>query len=135
VTSLLTYLDSSALVKLVVMEPESTALLTFLAGRPERVSSSVALVEVPRALRRAGCGDDVLERAQGVLGSLGILPVDAAILRDAAHRVPASVRSLDAIHLAAALSLGGFLSEVVTYDERMTLGARALGLTAVGPSS
>ena len=52
----LVYLDSSALVKLVVAEPESSVLADFLRGWSERVSSAVALTEVPRALRRAGFG-------------------------------------------------------------------------------
>jgi predicted nucleic acid-binding protein len=48
------YLDSSALVKLVVTEPESSALMEFLLRQSDRVSSAVVLAEVPRALRRAG---------------------------------------------------------------------------------
>ena len=52
----LVYLDSSALVKLVVPEPESKALIEHLEERPQRVSSTLALTELPRALDRAGLG-------------------------------------------------------------------------------
>ena len=63
------YLDASALVKIVVAEPESGALLAFLRSRPERMSSALSLTEVPRALRRARFDAAVRRRAQRVLAS------------------------------------------------------------------
>ena len=69
----LVYLDSSALVKLVVREPESTALVAFLHGHAERVSSALALSEVPRALRRAGFGASERRRARQVLSRVVLI--------------------------------------------------------------
>ena len=65
--SSLLYVDSSALVKLVVAEPETPALLEFLAGWPYRVSSALARVEVLRAVKRTGAGPAVRRRATRVL--------------------------------------------------------------------
>jgi hypothetical protein len=114
----LLYLDSSALVKLVVAEPETTALLTFLAGWPHRVSSAVARVEVLRAVKRAGAGSAVRRRATRVLARVALIRIDDPVLAEAARVPPPELRTLHAIHLAAARSLDG-LGGIVTYDARL----------------
>ena len=76
----LIYLDASALVKLIVTEPESGALLAFLRSRPDRLSSALSLTEVPRALRRANFGGAVRRRAHRLLGRLALIDVDRRIL-------------------------------------------------------
>jgi len=126
VTGSLVYLDSSAIVKLVVREPESPALFEWLGPWPHRVSSVVARVEVFRALRRAGfTGAPVRERAVNVLDRIGLLAVDRAVVDAATELEPAELRSLNAIHLATALSVGADLAGLVTYDERLAAAARA----------
>jgi uncharacterized protein len=130
----LIYLDSSALVKLVVPEPESAVLFDFLAARPERVSSALARVEVLRALKRAGFSRKVLERGAKVLDAVALIRVDDAILDDAARLEPTTLRSLDAIHLATARVVGEDLEAIVTYDGRLGDAARELGLRAVSPA-
>lgn len=93
------YLDSSALVKLVVEEPESQELQDFLRDRPDSLVSSVlAAIEVPRALERRRADTEVLARGDSVLRNLDLLELDAVVLA-ATRGVPAQVRSLDAIHL------------------------------------
>jgi predicted nucleic acid-binding protein len=107
------YLDSSALVKLVVAEPGSDELFGFLGQRPVRVSCSLARVEVVRAVHPQGPA--AVARAGQVLRRIRLLRLDDELLDDATainRRVP---RSLDAIHLAAAQRLGDRLREVVTY--------------------
>ena len=64
----LLYLDSSALVKFVLSEPETDALVKFLTGWPERISSVLARVEVLRAVRRAGEGRAACGLGEGALG-------------------------------------------------------------------
>ncbi|MBI4593445.1 MAG: type II toxin-antitoxin system VapC family toxin [Candidatus Rokubacteria bacterium] len=119
-TGSLVYLDSSAIVKLVVREPESPALFDWLAARPERISSAVARVEVPRALRRAGAFTATgRRRAREVLDRIALLPVDRPIFDAAGGFGPPGLRLLDAIHLATALSVGADLAGLVTYDERL----------------
>jgi uncharacterized protein len=114
--SKLLYLDSSALVKLVVAEPETPALLDFLAGWPHRVSSALARVEVLRAVRRTGAGSAVQRRAARVLARVALIRVDDPVLATAARLGPHELRTLDAIHLATARSLDD-LAGIVTYDE------------------
>ena len=125
------YLDSSALVKLVVPEPESAALAGFLGSRPLRVSCALARVEVIRAVR--GHGASAAARARQVLQRVHLIRLDDTLLDVAAELQPSLLRSLDAIHLAAALALGTDLREVITYDERMAKAARQLGLRIVAP--
>lgn len=125
------YLDSSALVKLVVAEQESPALARYLGRRAVRVSSALARVEVTRAVRAHG--EAALVRAGQVLGAVDLLGLDDPLLEVAASLDGTHLRSLDAIHLAAALALGDDLAQLVTYDHRMADHAAALGLDVVAP--
>jgi predicted nucleic acid-binding protein len=125
------YLDSSALVKLVVAEPESPALLRHLGTRPVRLSSSLARVEVVRAVR--GVGPAAVRRARAVLARIDLVQLDDALLDAAADLERDTLRSLDAIHVATALALGEDLAEIVTYDHRMAGAAAALGLAVSAP--
>jgi predicted nucleic acid-binding protein len=130
----LVYLDASALVKLIVVEPESPALFEFLRARPDRASSVLSLVEVPRALRRISGTATVRQRARRLLGSLYIVDLDRRILAAAATFAPPELRTLDAIHLATALALGEDLSELVTYDRRLASAAARVDLAVRAPS-
>lgn len=125
------YLDSSALVKLVVEEEESAALRDALAGTLGRISSSIARVEVVRAVRELGPG--AIANAGAVLAGLDLLLLDDELL-DRAGELDGPLRSLDAIHLAAALELGDELDTVVTYDVRMARAAESLGLSVSAPA-
>lgn len=129
-----TYLDSSAILKLVVLEPESAALQQFLRDRRSRLSSALAEVEVPRALRRAGYGAPEQRRADEVLGRMVLVNVDRRLLRDAAALAPLSLRSLDAIHLATALSVGDDLAGIVSYDYRLSSVAAAADVLVWAPA-
>ena len=124
----LVYLDSSALVKLVVREPESDALVTFLHDYPDRVSSALALAEVPRALRRAALGPAARRRGQAVLARVALVDVDRRVLTIAAMIDPPTIRTLDAIHLATALTLHEDLASFVTYDRRLGVAAERADL-------
>ena len=126
------YLDSSALVKLVVTEPETAALRRYLRAHPERVSSALARVEVCRALRRTGATEATLRRADQMLGRIALVAMDDPLLRAAAALSPSGLRSLDAVHLATALSLDG-LDAVATYDRRLDAAAAQTGLVVAAP--
>jgi predicted nucleic acid-binding protein len=125
------YLDSSALVKLVIDEQESIDLAEYLAGGAARFSSALARVEVVRALRAQG--SEVVTYARAVIRGIDLIAVDDAVLDRAAELDPRVLRSLDAIHLASALSLEGRLRTIVTYDERMLRAAEALALPIASP--
>ncbi len=125
------YLDSSALVKLVIAEPESPALRRYLGNEPGRASCVLAQVEVLRAVR--GHGSPALTRARRLLRRLNLVPIDDELLDAAAALDPRVLRSLDAIHLAAALLFGGELTALVTYDRRMAAAAGLLDVAVAAP--
>jgi predicted nucleic acid-binding protein len=125
------YLDSSAIVKLVVAEAESLALRRFLRARPHRASSALARVEVVRAV--GAHGPNAVRRARDALARLDLLRIDDQLLDDAGELEPRVMRSLDAIHLASARAFGRDLETVVTYDSRMARAAELLGMPAVAP--
>ncbi len=127
-----TYLDSSAIVKLVVAEPESGALRRYLRRRKPYVSSALARTEVARAL--LPLGQAALRRGDAVLGRIDLVRVSDTVLRGAGALLPAEIRTLDAIHLATAQQLGEDFARLVTYDTRMQAAADDLGLDVVGPS-
>ena len=126
-----TYLDSSALVKLAIAEPESAALRRHLRRHRPLVSSALARTEVLRAVLLEGAAG--IARARDVLSSVELIRVSDRILNAAGLLHPADVHSLDAIHLATAQQLGPDLSRLIAYDERMLEAANALGLKTLAP--
>lgn len=126
------YLDSSAIVKLVVKEAESHALTRHLRRHVVRVSSALAHVDVLRAVRAQGT--EASARARQVLAHLVLVAVDNDILEAAASLDGAVLRSLDALHLATAASLASDLTALVAYDARMIAAARALGMRVASPT-
>jgi len=130
------YVDSSAIVKLVAEEDESAALRTWVEADVTCVTSRVTTVEVPRALSRKG--RVAVERAgrglDEALRSIGILELDGPTAEQAATTGPPALRSLDAIHLASAMTIASELDAFVTYDLRLADAARDVGLTVVAPA-
>ena len=126
------YLDSSAFVKLVVDETESTAVRTFLADRAaRRVSSALLRTESLRAIRHLG--PDALATVREGLRRVDLIGIDDRILDAAGTLEPQVLRTLDAIHLATAMAVGDDLEAIVTYDERMVEAARLMGLPTTTP--
>jgi uncharacterized protein len=128
----LTYVDSSAIVKLVIAEPESKALRRYLTRRQPLVSSALARTEVARALLPSG--PEAVARGETTLRRIGLLRVNDRVLRDAGHLEAAELRSLDAIHLASASQLGLSVKQIVTYDQRMAEAAKTIGWSVACPS-
>jgi predicted nucleic acid-binding protein len=128
----LLYLDSSAIVKLVVPEPETKALRDLLRSWPERVSSVVARIEVERVARRIGGG--AVRRARSVLSRIALVGLDEPVVRVAAALDPPELRTLDAIHLATAISLGGDLGALCVYDVRLGAAAASKTVEVLAPA-
>jgi predicted nucleic acid-binding protein len=126
-----TYLDSSAIVKLAVEEPESAALRRYVRRTRPLVSSALARTEVLRALLPEG--EQGVARGLAVLARLDLIRVNDRVLNAAGALQPPEIRSLDAIHLASAQQLATDLRQVVTYDDRMIDAARTLGLKVTSP--
>ena len=127
-----TYVDSSAIVKLVVAEPESAALRSYLARRRTLVSSALARTEIGRAL--LPIGPEAVARGEQVLRRIQLLRINDRVLQIAARIEPAEIRSLDAIHLASAQLFAPALKQLVTYDGLMADAARAIGWVVAAPS-
>jgi len=128
----LTYVDSSAIVKLVVVEPESAALRQYLRRHRPLLSSALARVEVGRAL--LAWGPDAVRRGIGVLAEVDLVRVNDRLLDTAAALKPAELRSLHAVHLATAQMFGTEVARLVTYDSRMAAAAHEMGLDVVAPT-
>lgn len=127
-----TYLDSSAIVKLAVAEPESTALRRHLRRRRPLVSSALARAEVLRALLPAGTA--AVAAGRSVLADIELARINDRVLAAAATLEPAELRTLDAIHLATAQRFGLELGQLVTYDDRMLAAAARLGIRTAAPA-
>lgn len=125
------YLDTSALVKLVIEEVESAALQAWRSPDVELVSCDLARAELMRAVRRAA--PDSVQAARAVLDGLILLSVGTATFEDAGRLSPDALRTLDAVHLAAALGLGDDLEGVVTYDDRLAEAAHHHGIPVIAP--
>ena len=127
-----TYLDASAIVKIIAPERQSDALIAWLLARRPLATSVIARVEVARALLRMRLGPAAREHA--LISAIDEIPLSLAVVERAATLMPAEVRSLDAIHLASAIEVGSDLEAFVTYDRRMADAARGLGLPVVSPA-
>lgn len=127
------YLDTSALGRVLLEEPESDAIMSLLARYDERVSSRLLAVELHRLALREG---RLLQSSQ-LLAGLALVPIDEAILGAAESIEPPSVATLDAIHLVTALRLlaAGGVEAIMTFDRRLAEGANEHGLRVVVPSA
>jgi uncharacterized protein len=127
------YLDSSALVKLVVSEAESGALRSYLADRRTdvRMAAALARTEVVRAVAMYR-SIELVETARSIIARLHLVPLNNRLLDTAAATLPPELRTLDAIHLAAAMTAPD-LRAIVTYDKRMSDAAATAGLAVVSP--
>jgi uncharacterized protein len=141
------YFDTCALMKLIREDSGSAALGDFIDARPRTrwFSSALARAELARTIRRVnhdhqgrvidgtrlsaelGYADSLWER-------LDLIAVSTRILNDAAAIEQPFLRTLDAIHLAAAASMGTGLSAFVTYDKRLAAAAREAGLPVRSPA-
>jgi uncharacterized protein len=128
----LAYLDASAFVKLLVQEPETPALQASLLGRRGLVASRLTLLEAQRAVRRRPRAA-LISTFEDLMNATVLVEIDASTIERAAAIEPPMLRSLDAIHLATALSFGAPDISVITYDRRLADAARANGLTVVQP--
>lgn len=127
------YLDTSALVKLVVAERETPALRVWLSEKErDYVSNDLTRAEFVRAVRRAA--PDRLVEVRGVLDSITLLEVTTHIFEAAGRLDPNILRTLDAVHLATALDLGDDLEALVTYDDRLAEAAVASGIEVITPA-
>jgi uncharacterized protein len=119
------------LVKLVIEEPESAALDRHLGRGQLLATSRIALVEVPRATAIANPTPEARREAERLLASCMLVDLTDALLRLAAGLASATIRTLDAIHLASALRIEA--DELLAYDRRLAAAAAEQGLAVASP--
>jgi predicted nucleic acid-binding protein len=126
------YLETSAAAKLLLDEPATVPLRSWLAPRVSVVFSSDLLrTELLRLARRSS--PDVVLQARAALDSMLLSGLSTETFERAALLEPAQMRSLDALHLAAALEVGPDLEGIVTYDSRLAEAAAAIGVPVISP--
>jgi predicted nucleic acid-binding protein len=126
------YVDTSALVKVIIYEQQTSALSDWLFEQDEPlVSCDLVRAELVRATRRRH--PDRTVRARQVLEAIVLTRLTPAIFDHAGRLDPIGLTTLDAVHLAAALDLGDDLSGLVTYDDRLAVAAEANGIAVVAP--
>lgn len=128
------YFDTSALVKLVVEEAETLELMGWNGDQnPTAVSSDLTRTELIRVVRRAA--PELAGNARDVLNAINLITADTSIFEAAALLDPTALRSLDAVHLATALTLGDDLEGLLTYDRRLAEAARAYAVPVLSPGA
>jgi len=125
------YVDASALVKLVLDEPDAMPMRHWYLEAERIATSRVGEIETRRAVARKV---EAAGRVDGIFRSVVIVQLDERIGRSASALAPVGLRTLDAIHLATAISMGSDLDAFVTYDDRLAEAARAVGLPVVRPA-
>lgn len=128
----LVYVDTSALGRSLLEEPDKAAIERELKTFASCISSSLLRVE----LRRLGLRRDMLDRVDPLLANISLVPLDEQVLAAAETLKPSAVATLDAIHLATAVRLAeaGELNALMTYDKQLATGAREHGITVLSPS-
>ncbi len=124
-------MDTSAFLKLVVAEAESDAMQVWCAGHEPKWSSQLLLSEALRAGKRLAIPEDTMLEA---LDAVSLVLPSPATFAAVGRLEPARLRTLDALHLATALEIGADLEGLVTYDSRMTIGARAASIPVFSPA-
>lgn len=133
-TDVVDYIDTSAAAKLVVAEPESRALRRYVSRRPNPpFTSDLTRTELLRAVRRLD--PSLATLARDVLDAFTIVGLPTTTFERAALLDPPTMRSLDALHLAAALTVGDDLDAIITYDDRLIAAARTSGVATVAPGA
>jgi predicted nucleic acid-binding protein len=126
------YLDTSVLGRVLLDEPDTPAIRRELGCFERHISSGLLSVE----LHRLGLRVNMLTYVAELLAGKVLIPLDEEILAAAETIAPPTVATLDAIHLATAVSLSnaGKLDALMTYDKQLATGAREHGLEVLAPS-
>jgi predicted nucleic acid-binding protein len=128
----LVYFDASAIVKLIIREPESAALVASLETTTRYVTSRLSPVEVTRAAARHGGVDAA--RVMSVLNAFDQIELTNEVATRAGSLAPPELRALDSIHLSSAIGIRPELKAFVVYDEQLAAAARVHGLPVASPA-
>ena len=124
------YLDASAILKLIIEEKETVKLERFISGK--NCTSKISRIEVMRVINRAI--PEAAESAQRTLSKFDYVNISEPVIRIAESFLGLpSLRSLDSIHVASALSVSNEIEGIISYDKKMISNAQSLGLTVHTP--
>lgn len=128
------YADTSAVIKLLIDEPQTSAMSAFYDEHEncEWTGSTLLRIEVARAVNRIQPA--LLPEARELLDYFSFIPINDDVIERATLEPDRSLRSLDAIHLATARKLAGDLAGLVSYDERLLAAATSAGLPVASPT-
>lgn len=126
------YLDTSAVSKFVRPEAETPALREWLEGK-RWILSDLHRVELRRVATRSG--GSALARAERFLSMSDVIRIDAELFDRAGRLQPGNLRSLDALHVAAAMTLGPDLAGIAAYDSRLLEAAELVGIETASPGA
>lgn len=126
------YVDTSALGRVLLAEPDAKAIHSVLDQHDDWWCSELLVVELRRFATREG----LVDPAEKLLEEVELLGVDSDVLQRASRIDPSEVRSLDAIHLDAAVHLSeqGKIEAVLTYDHQLQAGCRHHNLEVAAPN-
>lgn len=126
------YVDTSALGRVLLDEPDKGAIKEALDRFDQVTASRLLRIELRRVALKRG----LLDRAESLLANVSLIPMDEQILTATETLTPSSVGTLDAIHLATAVQLAKTdrLDALMTYDKGLATGAREHGITVLSPS-
>jgi uncharacterized protein len=126
------YLDSSAILKYVFAEPERPAMVKALTS--QAISSELARLEVKRAVYRINPKDIAL--ANDELSRVNFVSISNQVLTVAeSFTGSVTLATLDAIHVATAISLGNQIEGIITYDKQMITNAGLMGIKVLSPGA
>lgn len=124
------YLDSSAILKLIIIEAESDSLRKFINTKV--ITSAISRVEVIRTLSLND--ESLIIAGQMVLEKFELMPLSRPILTIAENfSSQITLRSLDALQVASVIFLSPMVKSLITYDKNMIKNAKALGISVVSP--
>lgn len=125
------YIDTSALLKLITVEDESSAMRAWYASHSPIWSSQLLYTEALRAGARLGIEIAIVEEA---LDTVSMVLPSVTTFFAAGRLLPLELRSLDALHLATAIEIGDDLEGFVAYDDRLIGAAKAASIEVITPS-
>ena len=125
------YIDSSAILKFIIKEAESEAVVSI--SRARFITSELSRVEVTRAILRYE--PSAIKVAENILDNFNYVKIDSQTLVQA-ERLPERInlRALDAIHIAVASKMALKINSILTYDKQMAKAAKALGFEVLSPT-
>ena len=127
------YLDTTAIMKLIAHEPETPHLTDYLTARTDTTWFTCSLTHAELLRATAHMPAEATDHAHHILDGLDTVAMTDRLITSATTLRPAPHRTLDALHIAAALTAQPHLHALVTYDPQLATAARHHHITTTNP--